>query len=72
MSILDSSTTINPTIPNDNSIELKNKIASEINNYKTSIRALVLPSGELIIGKNSFFNEKEIEFRFDSKPFESQ
>ena len=71
-SILDSSTVIKPTTPNDNSIELKNIIANEINKYKTSIRALVLPNGELIIGKNNFFNGKEIEFKFDSNPFESQ
>ena len=71
-SILTSSTSIKPTIPNDNSIELKNIIASEINRYKTAFRALVLPNGELIIGRNDFFNGKEIEFIFDSNPFESQ
>ena len=71
-SILNSSTVIKPTIPNDNSVELKTIIASEINKYKTAFRALVLPNGELIIGKNDFFNGKNIEFRFDSNPFESQ
>lgn len=58
--------------PNDNSQELKENIAAVINQKKLPIRALVLPNGELIIGKNDFFNGKEIEFKFDSNPFESQ
>ena len=65
-------TTIVPTVNNDNSIELKQKIAEEINSKKSDTRAVVLPNGELIIGKNNFFRDKEIEFKFDSNPFESQ
>lgn len=65
-------TTITPTIVNDNSKETKQKIADEINSKNSSIKALVLPNGELIIGKNDFFTGKNVEFRFDSNPFESQ
>lgn len=65
-------TTITPTINNDNTIETKQKIAEEINSKNSNIKALVLPNGELIIGKNDFFVGKQVEFRFDSNPFESQ
>lgn len=65
-------TTITPTTNNDNTIETKQKIAEEINSKNSNIKALVLPNGELIIGKNDFFIGKQVEFRFDSNPFESQ
>lgn len=65
-------TTIAPTTNNDNTIETKQKIAEEINSKNSNVKALVLPNGELIIGKNDFFNGKEVEFKFDSNPFESQ
>lgn len=65
-------TTITPTINNDNTIETKQKITEEINSKNSNIKALVLPNGELIIGKNDFFVGKQIKFRFDSNPFESQ
>ena len=65
-------TNITPTTNNDNTIETKQKIAEEINSKNSNIKALVLPNGELIIGKNDFFVGKQVEFRFDSNPFESQ
>lgn len=65
-------TTVTPTINNDSTIETKQRIAEEINSKNSDIRALVLPNGELIIGKNNFFTGKQIEFKFDSNPFENQ
>ena len=62
---------VNPTTINDNSINLKNQIAQEINELKSSHKALVLPNGELIIGKNDFFKDKDIQFNLGSNPFES-
>ena len=65
-------TNVIPTTNNDSSIELKRKIEEEINSKKSDIKAIVLPDGELIIGKNNLFTGKEVEFKFDSNPFESQ
>ena len=65
-------TAITPTTNNDNTVETKQKIVEEINSKNSNIKALILPNGELIIGKNDFFVGKQVEFRFDSNPFESQ
>lgn len=62
---------IRPTVVNDNSIELKNQIANAINGYKTSVVAVVLPNGELLIGKNELFNGKNVQFSMDENPFEN-
>ena len=62
---------VNPTTINDNSINLKNQIAQEINELKSSHKALVLPNGELIIGKNDFFKDKDVQFNLGNNPFES-
>ena len=72
LDILGRSTKINPIIENDNSLELKNAIASEINKQNSSFQAVILPNGEFIIGRSNFFDNKDIEFKFISDPFESQ
>lgn len=67
------STSINPTVSNDDSIQIKQTIANEINsNIESPIRALVLPNGELILGTNPFFVNKKVEFNLSDNPFESQ
>lgn len=66
-------TSVNPTVANDNSIQTKQAIANEINsNIGSPVRALVLPNGELILGMNPFFVGKEIQFNLSNNPFESQ
>lgn len=56
---------VSPTIENDDSIELKQQIAQEINTKYTDIAAFVLPNGELLIGE--FNHNNPIEFQFDNE-----
>lgn len=67
------SVNVKPRVPDDNSIELKQSIAQAINQkyYSENVRAFVLPNGELFIGRNNLFRARDVQFIYDSNPFEN-